>query len=194
MDQITWDDKDSELPDSDPRKNWRVVDILELKTKFNGNVVEAETELGASSSHIARTDNPHNVTKTQLGLDQVNNTSDINKPVSTDQAAAINAKVADSIVDNVTTIAPSQNAVFDALALKANASAAVLFTDVVWGEIPTGTINDINTVFTIANSNPRKIAVYSDGTRVNTSGFSVTGTTLTMVVPPNNSLQIDCIK
>lgn len=39
-------------------------------------------------------------------------------PVSTAQQSAIDAKVEDTIVDGVTTKAPSQNAVFDALALK----------------------------------------------------------------------------
>lgn len=56
--------------------------------------------------------------KTAVGLSNVDNTSDANKPVSTAQQTAIDAKVADAINDGVTTIAPSQNAVFDALALK----------------------------------------------------------------------------
>lgn len=61
--------------------------------------------------------------KTAVGLGNVDNTSDANKPVSTAQSTAINAKVADSIADGVTTIAPSQNAVYDALALKQTADA-----------------------------------------------------------------------
>lgn len=39
-------------------------------------------------SHIASTTNPHAVTKAQVGLGNVDNTSDVNKPVSTAQAAA----------------------------------------------------------------------------------------------------------
>ena len=58
------------------------------------------------------------VDKTFVGLGNVDNTSDVNKPVSAAQTTAINAKVSDAIVDGVTTVAPSQNAVFDALALK----------------------------------------------------------------------------
>ena len=58
------------------------------------------------------------IDKTLVGLANVDNTSDVNKPVSTAQSTAINAKVSDTITDGVTTIAPSQNAVFDALALK----------------------------------------------------------------------------
>ena len=41
--------------------------------------------------HISATNNPHNVTKTQIGLGNVDNTSDANKPVSTAQRAAIAA-------------------------------------------------------------------------------------------------------
>jgi len=48
--------------------------------------------------------------------------------VSTAQQTAIDAKVADAINNNITTIAPSQNAVFDALALKADDNAVVKLT------------------------------------------------------------------
>lgn len=39
--------------------------------------------------HLTNTSNPHQVTATQVGLGNVNNTSDIDKPVSTAQASAI---------------------------------------------------------------------------------------------------------
>ncbi|MGN0845627.1 MAG: hypothetical protein ACI4QT_10475, partial [Kiritimatiellia bacterium] len=42
---------------------------------------------------LQKTGNPHNVTAAQIGLDQVNNTSDADKPVSTAQANAIAAAV-----------------------------------------------------------------------------------------------------
>ncbi|SFZ93256.1 hypothetical protein SAMN05428642_10323 [Flaviramulus basaltis] len=113
------------------------------------------------------------ITSTMVGLANVDNTSDVNKPVSmagqtaldlkenltnkstnvtTDAAsdtkypsvksvksyvdASADAKVADAIVDAVTTVAPSQNAVFDALGLKANlASPTFTGTPI----LPTGT-------------------------------------------------------
>lgn len=47
-----------------------------------------------AENHISDLNNPHQVTKYQINLDQVDNTSDINKPVSTAQQAAIdNAKL-----------------------------------------------------------------------------------------------------
>ena len=56
---------------------------------------------GAVSDHITRTDNPHSVTKTQIGLGNVDNTSDVNKPVSTAQAAA-DAAIATQLIDGAT--------------------------------------------------------------------------------------------
>ncbi len=49
------------------------------------DIVTAQDTIDA---HIADVANPHNVTKTQLALGNVDNTSDIDKPVSTAQAAA----------------------------------------------------------------------------------------------------------
>lgn len=43
-------------------------------------------------THIDSTSNPHSVTKTQVGLGNADNTSDANKPVSTAQQTALNAK------------------------------------------------------------------------------------------------------
>ena len=43
------------------------------------------------TEHIADVSNPHEVTKSQVGLGDVDNTSDANKPVSTAQQAAISA-------------------------------------------------------------------------------------------------------
>lgn len=45
-------------------------------------------------THIANAANPHATTKAQVGLGNVDNTSDVNKPVSTAQAAAIAAAIA----------------------------------------------------------------------------------------------------
>lgn len=51
---------------------------------------QADTTVNAKvDSHIGNKSNPHKVTKAQVGLDNVNNTSDADKPVSTAQATAI---------------------------------------------------------------------------------------------------------
>lgn len=71
----------------------------ELKTYIDEVVSNTDTNLTALETkvnqHIANKSNPHAVTKTQVGLGNVNNTSDADKPVSTAQATAIaNAKAA----------------------------------------------------------------------------------------------------
>ena len=43
--------------------------------------------------HSGRTDNPHNVTKAQLGLENVDNTADIDKPISTAVQTALDKEV-----------------------------------------------------------------------------------------------------
>lgn len=45
------------------------------------------------ADHIAETDNPHSVTAAQVGLGNVDNTSDANKPISDAQAIVNNNKV-----------------------------------------------------------------------------------------------------
>lgn len=50
--------------------------------------------------HTSNTSNPHSVTKTQVGLGNVDNTSDANKPVSTAQQTALDAKTNKLITAN----------------------------------------------------------------------------------------------
>ena len=45
------------------------------------------------NAHKINTENPHDVTKIQVGLGNVDNTSDINKPISTATQEALNAKM-----------------------------------------------------------------------------------------------------
>lgn len=47
-----------------------------------------KASVASLNAHTGNTSNPHSVTKTQVGLGNVDNTSDANKPVSTAQAAA----------------------------------------------------------------------------------------------------------
>lgn len=63
-----------------------------LKTAYDGAVTWVTTNGSSVLSHIANTSNPHNVTKMQVGLSNVDNTSDANKPISTATQTALNAK------------------------------------------------------------------------------------------------------
>ena len=60
-----------------------------LAAAVKNNAVELQTDVNNLSSHISNKVNPHEVTKVQLDLDNVDNVSDINKPVSIAQAEAI---------------------------------------------------------------------------------------------------------
>lgn len=54
---------------------------------------EAEATITTNlSKHTSNYENPHHVTKDQVGLDNVDNTSDINKPISTATQNALNLK------------------------------------------------------------------------------------------------------
>lgn len=63
----------------------------------NGDSIRATTKitevrLESATDHTSSTLNPHSVTKAQITLGNVDNTSDVNKPVSTAQATAIGLK------------------------------------------------------------------------------------------------------
>lgn len=68
------------------------------KTKLDGLKAQAEIDTSISNvqnnlnAHINDRTNPHRVTKKQIGLDQVDNTSDANKPISTATQNALNDK------------------------------------------------------------------------------------------------------
>ena len=68
------------------------------KTKLDGLKAQAEIDTSISNvqnnlnAHINNRTNPHRVTKKQIGLDQVDNTSDANKPISTATQTALNGK------------------------------------------------------------------------------------------------------
>jgi hypothetical protein len=69
-------------------------DVNEIKDVVNGND-------DILTDHIDDTANPHNVTKSQIGLGNVNNTSDANKPISTATQTALNGKQ-DTLVSGTT--------------------------------------------------------------------------------------------
>lgn len=62
-------------------------------TKIDNEIKRAKE---AETAHINNISNPHKVTKSQIGLGNVNNTSDTNKPVSTAQQKAIDTAYANA--------------------------------------------------------------------------------------------------
>jgi hypothetical protein len=56
------------------------------------NELTEKADSATVSAHISNTSNPHSVTKAQVGLSNVDNTSDLNKPISSAAQTALNAK------------------------------------------------------------------------------------------------------
>ena len=77
-------------------------------TSAEGDIDTLQSDLDTAESslsgHIAATNNPHSVTAAQVGLGNVDNTSDANKPVSSATQSALDGK---QIKDVVSTSAPS---------------------------------------------------------------------------------------
>lgn len=65
------------------------LDELKAQAEIDTSISNVQNNLNA---HINNRTNPHRVTKEQIGLDQVNNTSDANKPISNATQTALNGK------------------------------------------------------------------------------------------------------
>lgn len=76
-----------------------------LRTAFD----KANDNFDELYAHASNTSNPHSVTATQVGLGNVDNTSDANKPVSTAQQTALDAKLAHTIAATALTDAASMD-------------------------------------------------------------------------------------
>lgn len=99
---------------------------------LSGVTSSVQTQINAKASqasldtHTGDTNNPHSVTKAQVGLSDVPNVdatqranhtgTQLASTISDFTAAAKAAAVSDTLTDGVTDVAPSQNAVFDAVA------------------------------------------------------------------------------
>lgn len=91
-----------------------VIDYTENNEKIylkndSGNIVELQLTtnpqdiLNELNQHISE-NNPHNITKDKIGLENVDNTSDLNKPISIPQQNELDTKLnKTAIADNLTT-------------------------------------------------------------------------------------------
>lgn len=83
-------------------------------------------------SHISNSSNPHDVTKSQVGLGNVDNTSDINKPISTATQTALDTKQ-NTITGGASTITSSN--LTSGRVLTSNNSGKVVASDVTSTEL-----------------------------------------------------------
>ena len=95
-------------------------------TAYPGNSGKATTDNLAA--HTANTSNPHNVTKAQVGLSNVNNTSDLDKPISTATQTALNT-LTSSINTKLSGTGVTDIQVVDALPATPNATTLYIVID-----------------------------------------------------------------
>ena len=96
---ITYDDKDNSLPTSSARRLVRAVDMNEIKNVVNANETTLSTKAPSASPTFSGT--VSGITKSMVGLGNIDNTSDANKPVSTAQQTALDFKAnTATFVDN----------------------------------------------------------------------------------------------
>lgn len=68
-------------------------ELSEDITSESLRATNAENKITSNlTAHTTNTNNPHNVTKSQIGLNNVDNTADVNKPISTATQNALNNK------------------------------------------------------------------------------------------------------
>lgn len=128
---------------------WAAINSNATDTK----IAQIDTNKNTINNHIANVSNPHQVTKAQVGLSNVDNTADLDKPISTATQNALNAK---TDATNRINGAPLSNAVSNFFGVS-NTAAATVQKEV---SIPSITTLDVGTTIivkptvtsTVANS------------------------------------------
>lgn len=64
-----------------------------INGRIDGVINDLGLVTGELETHVGNTSNPHSVTKAQVGLGNVDNTSDLNKPISTATQNALDSKL-----------------------------------------------------------------------------------------------------
>lgn len=102
--QQALDDKVSKVPGKGLVEDADIAKLKKLYTKEEfdklvDNVLQTLKKVG--ESHILRKDNPHNVTKDQVGLGSVDDTSDLDKPISRATQEALDKKADKNSIDSI---------------------------------------------------------------------------------------------
>ena len=69
----------------------RVADVIDDINETKANKTDVDEVDGDISAHLGDFNNPHQVTKSQVGLGNADNTADIDKPISTAVKGALDA-------------------------------------------------------------------------------------------------------
>ena len=159
MATITWLDKIDGLDLLNPQKNVNADDMNQIKTAVNTNDSNTTSALANKAD-----------------------TTYVDSQITAANAYA-DAKVANNLTAS-TTVAPSKTAVNTALAAKADADT--ILASFVEGEVPSGAINGVNTVYTIANTPiTGSVQWFWNGVKSRVGvGHTISGTTITMTIAP----------
>ena len=101
--QQALDDKVSKVPGKDLVEDADIAKLKQLRTREElDELVKTvlQTLKTVGETHTARKDNPHNVTKDQVGLGSVDDTSDLDKPISRAVQEALKNKVDKEILNS----------------------------------------------------------------------------------------------
>lgn len=88
---INFNNEEPSLFFKDSANTIRSINLHDATSTRSGQL--SSTDKVKYDNHVANTNNPHNVTKAQIELGNVDNTSDINKPISAATQTALNSKV-----------------------------------------------------------------------------------------------------
>lgn len=91
--------------------------LLQLNEKINDTILELNTLTGEVrvlqdnlEQHVTNLNNPHNITKEQIGLGNVDNTSDLDKPIPLSTQQELD-KIPDTVVSGIRSINQTANTV-----------------------------------------------------------------------------------
>lgn len=107
-----------------------------VKTYLAGELEEKAND-GDLTAHINDTDNPHSVTKAQIGLDKVNNTADSNKTVKHAGTADSATKATQDASGNVITETYATKSELEGISLSVT-KVEFTATDSRWGSVADG--------------------------------------------------------
>lgn len=171
----------------------------DAKDIAEGVVEDIEAVEEGLANHIADKANPHEVTKAQVGLGNVDNTSDLNKPISTATQTALDLKADKSTTytktETDTLLSAKQDTISDLATIRSNAQAGKSASDTIatYGDIVTHDVAEFATAAQGAKADTALQAGDNVSELVNDAGYLVMGD-LTNFVTKNTSQTISGLK
>ena len=159
-------------------------------------------------THTSDQNNPHNVTKEQVGLGLVDNTSDMDKPLSTDQKTYIDEQIASveediSNFDNkyplktgvVDSLFVGTTSIYNELSSKVNVLAFIIYSDYNLNVLSELIMDANNTNYKLSNNltieNVTVDGKYSGKTLTSNIDAQITGETVTYQNIPEGNYKIN---